>query len=560
MQQNGLALKYVPNEYLTKELILEAVQQNELAWQYVDEELCLKYGISLEEIPPNRRTINLCLIAVKEDVLALKYVPDEHKKYVIDMLSFEKILTHNYLALNYFPEDIKQDHDFKKRLNDFLSNMEYIVVNNSYHDHELKDIQLTYASTKKRLGKTICIYNKKYIQIDQNLQVGLQDRLFDQLYQIAQQQQNQQPPAQQRDEQRPEQPTQQQPEQPTQQQLDQQQLNENLQQLLLSLSEISNSKSIHLVLIGHSNPAATELSGFNAEDIAAVCKRNPQIKNIHLLGCFVAQAKILEQEEMIEAIKEKADKASKMRYGFITSTFDPVSETSLIKCMDVCKKFKLDGIYILNKIDDNFQLYTIKVNDEYTKIIKNKNVSVSHDRITDAKILKKSLPFPNNKNELLSIRDNKPLSPTELNSLRALRYEQERFDPSHQKYQQDKKKYPFLTKIEAKKTDLKNSLLEKITNAIINDKDITWEIHIQGPTKSLHVDTEERRFKISRTHPYTTKYDSEKKSYFFSRQPNIKNDKIIKERNEQITKMEKMDLNDKEEETMAKQIIIKIKK
>ncbi|MDV2684001.1 DUF4116 domain-containing protein [Alkalihalophilus lindianensis] len=63
--QNGLALKFVPKNILSKELFMLAVEQN---------------GLALEYVPIKNRSKELCNAAVNNNVLALEHVPNRYKK------------------------------------------------------------------------------------------------------------------------------------------------------------------------------------------------------------------------------------------------------------------------------------------------------------------------------------------------------------------------------------------------------------------------------------------------------------------------------------------------
>lgn len=64
IKQNGLALKFVPENILSKELFVLAVEQN---------------GLSLEYVPSKNRSKELCNAAVNNNVLALEHVPNRYK-------------------------------------------------------------------------------------------------------------------------------------------------------------------------------------------------------------------------------------------------------------------------------------------------------------------------------------------------------------------------------------------------------------------------------------------------------------------------------------------------
>lgn len=64
-EQNGLALEFVPKKILSKELFMLAVDQN---------------GLALEYVPSKNRSKELCNVAVNNNACALEHVPDKFKK------------------------------------------------------------------------------------------------------------------------------------------------------------------------------------------------------------------------------------------------------------------------------------------------------------------------------------------------------------------------------------------------------------------------------------------------------------------------------------------------
>lgn len=64
IMQNGLALEFVPKNILSKELFMLAVEQN---------------GLGLEYVPSKNRSKELCNAAVNNNVLALEHVPNRYK-------------------------------------------------------------------------------------------------------------------------------------------------------------------------------------------------------------------------------------------------------------------------------------------------------------------------------------------------------------------------------------------------------------------------------------------------------------------------------------------------
>ena len=87
VEENGLALRYVPLSRRTRTICLAAVRSNGLALQHVpvnmrsDIVLCLdavdSAGMALEFVPEALRGRELCFDAVHSDGCALQFVPEE---------------------------------------------------------------------------------------------------------------------------------------------------------------------------------------------------------------------------------------------------------------------------------------------------------------------------------------------------------------------------------------------------------------------------------------------------------------------------------------------------
>lgn len=503
IQQNGLALQYVIEENRTNELILIAVQQDGLALQYVPEnkrtekiyQIAVKQnGLALQYIPKEMRTPEIYLEAVRQNGRALEWVPEEEKASIIKILSAKEIIAKNYQAINYFPKG----HHFQEEINKYLATVDHVLLNMDSSDHELYDIQTTYANKKNR--KSVCINGSKNSQKD-------------------------------------------------------------LAQLLTDIEEANNTHILHLGLIDHANVDSTQLSGISFQQIPKILKQHPTIQHVHLLGCNVAKANIsTDEKNIIETFQKKSLKDDKLRYGFVSASTkeDSINEGMQKKCVQLCRRNNLNGVYILNKKDEKtYVLFSIKYDFSAEKIAKITMKEIPSTRITNLKHIldnqKKELSFPKSPGELINIRDKKPLSVAELQSLRSTAYEADRFDRAHPKYKSDKTRYPFLAKVKVEVDDLQDSLIQKMANEI-SVSEIDRDITLHGATKALHVDTAKRDFKVTRTHLYPSSY---KQSLFESRQPNIDQKKLNEERKKEIIAMKEGKI---EGESHAKGIIVTVKK
>ncbi|MFJ7817767.1 DUF4116 domain-containing protein [Bacillus toyonensis] len=88
IKQNGKALKYVPDKYKWEGFCKIAIMQNGLALEFVPKNILSKElfvlavaqnGLSLEYVPSKNRSKELCNAAVNNNVLALEHVPNRYK-------------------------------------------------------------------------------------------------------------------------------------------------------------------------------------------------------------------------------------------------------------------------------------------------------------------------------------------------------------------------------------------------------------------------------------------------------------------------------------------------
>ena len=90
VQQDGLALQYIPYEFKTPELCLAAVE---------------RHGGALMFVPDEFKTAELCLAAVKQDGLALRLVPDDLKTAEICLAAVREYS----MAIQYVPEELREE-------------------------------------------------------------------------------------------------------------------------------------------------------------------------------------------------------------------------------------------------------------------------------------------------------------------------------------------------------------------------------------------------------------------------------------------------------------------
>lgn len=114
VQNDGLKIKYIKDDYKEKEICIAAVKENVLAFKYIPDsklsyDICLeavkKDGIILYHIPSKYIDYNLCLEAVKSNGAAYYYVPDVHRKNELKM----EALKENGMVLRYMRNNITED-------------------------------------------------------------------------------------------------------------------------------------------------------------------------------------------------------------------------------------------------------------------------------------------------------------------------------------------------------------------------------------------------------------------------------------------------------------------
>lgn len=480
VQQDGDALLHVPADKRTDAVCLAAVQQYGHAIIHIPkamltEKICLAAvtttGTALQYVPQEKRDEAICLAALQQDASALAYVPEHMKDNIIQKLSMRSIIANNYLACRHFP----LHPQITDEMNKYLSSIECIIVNDDLKEHELRDIQLTYAYKKTNKNKAVVSILSEDVDI-------------------------------------------------------------NLNQLLDDLKNANNSNSLDLALVGHANENSSQLGGLTFVEVSDLCANNPRIQNIHLLGCNVAKAKQPKKEkEMVEAFVAK----SKLRYGMVSTleaASENLQQQCLLFCK---KNELDGVYVLNQTATGDYQLISMKYDKEQKTITeKVKTLPASRFPRGIKHILhgqKRPIPLPKQKNQLLPIRKkDHPLTMEELMAVRGLIEPAARFTKYHSKYKKDKSRYPFLAKIEADPTDLEGSLLQRLANDILQNQKITWDITIQGPTKALHVNNATKDFEITRTHLYTSDYVH---SGFYTNKKNVHKKKLKEEQKKDIEQM-----------------------
>ena len=125
VEQNGGALRYVPEELRDEKLCLAAVQQFGLALEYVpeelrDEKMCMaavkQYVWALQYVPENVQLANpdICMATIAQNGLALRYVPEAVQLANPDILL--AAVRKHWLALQYVPKSLKTNAEALAKL------------------------------------------------------------------------------------------------------------------------------------------------------------------------------------------------------------------------------------------------------------------------------------------------------------------------------------------------------------------------------------------------------------------------------------------------------------
>lgn len=520
IQQDQVSLKNIPKSICTPSICLAAVRHNLKAFEFVSDSMqneiinnltsvvisdIQQNKILLSGVPDNMRIPSICLAAVRQDLKELEFVPDSMKKEIMntimreDKLTIEYIITNNYLALQYIPQE---SESIKGEIERVLASVKHIIIADTSSAfnmlHEVRDAQLVYmAKLAEKKEQVVSIFHNK-ISPDNSVN--------------------------------------------------------SLSQLLVHLKAANNTNSLHLALIGH----GSSFDNLDVQTISNVYANNPNIKDIDLVSCNAVNAKKTKKEiEMVDSFVQKTQEKEKLKYGLMSAFEASIDDVKLKqKCVKFCQKNNLDGVYILNKKekDGEYQLFSIKY-DKNNQLTTLKEKSI-HKIQNMNDFLGKPIRFPKKKDELSPIKgtDNNPLKPNELTSLRDIAYQENRFEKTHPHYEKDKKIYPFLNKMEVEYKDLETSFFKKMVDAIKDNPAITWTINVTGSSKPLHADTLRRTFRAARTHLYSD-YTS---SLFQSRKPNINMDKVKEDAQHEIKKMKLG--SQPEDKTSAKRLTMAVNK
>lgn len=120
VEQNGIAIQYVPEKYKTDPLIImAALYQKGIALQYIHTDLITKPmcimainqdGMALKYVPEKYKTYDLCLDAVKKNPLAIQFVPSDLKKIELCMVAIKNSITIKFMLDKEYYADVAKSN------------------------------------------------------------------------------------------------------------------------------------------------------------------------------------------------------------------------------------------------------------------------------------------------------------------------------------------------------------------------------------------------------------------------------------------------------------------
>lgn len=494
LKKNAMVLEFIPLEMRTPAMYDVALKED---WRVVThfpkimltDELCYnlirRNGLALGAIPDIASRFqddvyfDFCVEAVHQNALALQFVPDHLKEKVIEKVGLIALLSNNYLAIQYLPNQ----PNYSDEINLIIASIDYVVVMSTDNNRELNDIQSVYANAAKREGKTITIKNGSIEQIN-NLLSKLDAHPKVTLAFID--------------------------------------------HGAVDTDEVAclSPQDVAGVCKSHPNIQHIELLSCNIAKARAPTAENEMSSKVKLKYEKMSNDRYGLQSMLGAPLAADTD--------FQNRCLDFCKKNNLkgvyLLSKDAQDKYRL----IVMKVDDDYTKIT-KCVESAIPMTKIPDLSKLLDN------QKKAFSFPVKSGEILPIRKkDQPLSVAELQAIREIKYEKRRFNPQHPKYKNDKKIYPFLSTVHVNEGDLQDSYMKKVVEAIKADPDITWDIAVKGASKALHVDIKEKHFEVSRTHLYSHEYNN---TFFASNdESNIDHKKLKQERKEEIEAMRSSDV------------------
>lgn len=474
------------------EILIRAVQTHPDALRvigpaYHSDELydeAVKYhGVALQYILQDERTFERCVAAVLDNGIALDSVPSSKRERVIDHVTPEKILASNFDAHRYFAKSTKYAEAYQR----FMMNVQHVIVtqdlefNPENHRH---DIPLNYYDRDHETKDSFVIYTSSAKRQGKSIRVE----------------------------------------------------GHSLGLFFDNLRKLNHTLPINLVFLGHSVVDSDGIAGFYPDQMAEYAKKYSFINRITLLGCYSADMKKTQDEQI--AIERDVIASTKIS-TFAIMTHEP-SAGEINKMFS--GKFKnVDEAYVLVKSgkgdDVSYRLckFAINQNDEIAVLIE-KELSIDQ---VDGLMLRinqnKQFQFPSARaaDQIRYIKLPPPQSPLSADELAFLNNDillgVPRFDKRHPDYRSDKTTRAFLTGADLSE-DQAGLILNSLTALLIQElrkHGIDREVIVKGYTGVVSVDNEERKFHTTREMVYK---DSYKTIGHFSGEKNVDKKAVEAER------------------------------
>lgn len=563
IKKNPSYLRFVPDDMITQDLCLLAVNHGESRLEYVPEEfrtrelymaLVTKCGYLLKTIPEEHKDHQLCLAAIKAGA-NMADVPLVHQTRAVWHAAFEK----SKFVIKQMPEEFMTAEICREGMIEDLENMQYIpahlrtreiwliyvssdssrlaelpkqyqtqdmyqdlmsknpgVIKFIPHEYQTKEMWLTALRFNViELGDVPYLYRfaaydllagtkNLVVTNDSVFPVSEEDGLVAYTYANKESRTGKTVCA-----------------------------SGNQLISVLKLLSRKGATDLNLVLVGHSALRSESIAGMRAIEIADLVVKFPMIKKVTLLGCMTADVKKVEAEiALVKAYQAKLAAAPEQPCGFIllSALPDATDYSTLLS------KSKLDRTFVMIKDADQYSiLYLEKNADGKIESLQRKLDEAEVYEIHACMTAGKKMAFPKNGNEKFILRSqSSPLSAPELEVLDAAKIGTKRLTKAHPEYKSDKASYPFLKSFSVTSWfDMSESLMKKLAMQIEHTHGISSPIKIKGYPKPVYADVDEKRLIVSKDELYTYK----RKFTLFA--DNLDRRKVEESRKDAINRMKK---------------------
>lgn len=495
--KGGLVLRELPDNIKQNyEICQAAVRQNGLALEFVpkinrDYNLCMlsakNNGLILRKINhtnyENLTNLNLeqfkefCLNAVENNPLALQFLDEEMKRYVIDTLTPERLISLNYGVITHFPNDARD----KERIDTLIKTAFNIVIHNEPSGKEVRDAYLIYSHSPRRIGVTIRATKEDA------------SKLFDHMKELG-----------------------------------------NTKDVSLVLLGHANHEAKNIanvdakeaseLLAKYPQINKVILLGCNTVQAQRFESEKIQIRKYH------QQNKDLSNDEatcgVVSMLKEPDDRLIEEMLHKIRD-----NKNSVVGLYIIIKDPKKDEFKLLfikqNMADDNISRWEIAMNKMQVAAFA-KEIGLKNGRLNfPAKVTAPPLYIrwkskdPNGKMQYLR--------PAEKNSVENLlqnfkHHFTNKFSKDHPDYKSTKQHFPFLSGVEMEEEN-NNMLLPSLSKSFVNEikanPDIKQKVTVKAYNGIVHVDTATREIQVDREYMYTSEYRESTYTFFNDKKENI---------------------------------------